>query len=162
MASQASWFARRLPNLHARYQSTASGRVGKTAAFTWKHRRAVLFGLGITYFGVGYSIVWLEARQRDFVHDNTYLFWRIYPGSIVEVRGPPSLSHLAVAPSAGEDPPRTMELWEAIKALKLAAVDPRIRGVFADFSTLSWPSSRQSEGLGLAQIEELVQAIVSA
>ncbi|PWN27673.1 hypothetical protein BDZ90DRAFT_232084 [Jaminaea rosea] len=158
-SSQASWFARRLPNAHARYQSIASSRVGRTANFTWKYRRYVFFTLGATYIGGIYALAKLEAAQRDEVKPNTYLYMKVYPGSIVEVKGPPSLSHLAVSPSAGEDPPRTMELVEIIKAIKWAEVDPRIRGLFADFSTLNWPSNRASEGLGLAQIEELMQAI---
>lgn len=82
--------------------------------------------------------------------------------AIVESRGPPSLNALLAAPSAGEDAPRVMELFEVIRGLKWAQRDERIKGIFADFSSLHVPASVAPEPLGLAQIEELVQAIVSA
>ncbi len=62
--------------------------------------------------------------------------WKIYDGSIVESRGPPSVSALINAPAAGEEAPRVMEMFEVIRALKWAQADERIKGIFADFSGL--------------------------
>ncbi|CAO1613837.1 unnamed protein product [Parajaminaea phylloscopi] len=154
-----SMFARRLPGVHARYTAFQSSRAGKATGWTWKHRRSIATGLFITYFATGYLIVKNEARKRDIVHPNTYLYMKIYPGAIVEVKGPPNLSYLLSGPTAGEDPPRIMAIHDVIRTLQWAAHDIRVRGIFADFSTLNWPSNVQSEGLGLAQIEELMTAI---
>lgn len=154
-----SAFARRLPGLHARFTSFKDSKPGQGASWAWTNRKYIFFGLTLTYVGAGYWMVKRDAAKRDFIHPNTYLVWKFYPGSIVEVKGKPSLSYLLGTPTAGEDPPRIMELYEAVRALKMAANDPRIRGLLADFSTLSWPSNVPSEGLGMAQIEELMAAI---
>lgn len=158
-ASMASYFARRLPVVHSRYTAFRGSRAGEATAWAWKHRKRIGAGLFFTYFATGYLIIQNEAKKRDTIHPNTYLYMKIYPGAIVEVKGPPSLSYLLAAPTAGEDPPRTMTLHEVVRAIKLASLDGRIRGLFADFSTLNWPSNVQSEGLGLAQIEELMTVI---
>ncbi len=93
---------------------------------------------------------------RDFIHENTYLVWKIYPGSIVEDRHPASLGNLLVgSPTPGEEAPKVLELFEAIRALKFASQDSRIKGIIADFSSLHIPSSVSPDPLGLAQIEEL-------
>lgn len=52
-----------------------------------------------------------------------------------------------------------MELFELTRALKYAQRDPRIKGLFADFSGLHVPSSVTPEPLGMAQLEELLQAV---
>lgn len=52
-----------------------------------------------------------------------------------------------------------MELFEVLRTLKWASQDPRIKGIFADFGSLHQPSSITGSPLGLAQVEELVQAI---
>ncbi|CAO1626134.1 unnamed protein product [Jaminaea pallidilutea] len=151
--------AQRFPSLYSRYQAFGASRAGTGAKWAYNHRRAIFSGLVITYFGGSYLVVQYQAKKRSVIHPNTWLYMKVYPGSIVEVRGPPSLSYLLSKPSAGEDPPRVMELIEAVQAIRTAAVLPEIRGIFADFSTLNWPSAVQNEGLGLAQIEELMAAI---
>lgn len=89
----------------------------------------------------------------------SWLLWKLHDGAIVEARSPQLLSLLRSA-NPGEDAPAVMELYDAIKSLKLAQNDPRIRGLIADFSALHAPSDSGGAPLGLAQIEELTQAIV--
>lgn len=136
-----------------------TSRTGRTTAKAWSYRRPLFFGFFATYTAVGYLKLRRDAYLRDYIHPDTYLVWKIYDGSIVESRGPPSVSALINAPAAGEEAPRVMEMFEVIRALKWAQADERIKGIFADFSGLHLPSSVAPERLGLAQIEELMQAI---
>lgn len=152
-------FAKRFPRFHATFSKYASSRVGKVATTAWTRRRPILFGVFLTYGVINYAIVKREAYLRDFVHPDTWLVLKVYPGSIVEAKTTPSLAMLLNSPSAGEDMPRVMELFELCKALKLAAKDERIKGIFADFSGLHVPSSVAPEPLGLAQLEEIVEAV---
>ncbi|WFD36303.1 hypothetical protein MCUN1_003182 [Malassezia cuniculi] len=64
-----------------------------------------------------------------------------------------------MAPTPGEEPLRVMELYEVLRTLRWAQKDARIRGIFADFSSLHVPSGISGDGLGLAQIEELRRAL---
>ncbi|GAK65522.1 protease IV sppA [Moesziomyces antarcticus] len=137
----------------------ASSRTGRTTAKAWSYRRSLLFGFFATYTAIGYLKLRRDAYLRDLIHDDTYLVWKIYDGSIVESKGPPSVSALINAPAAGEEAPRVMEMFEVIRALKWAQADQRIKGIFADFSGLHLPSSVTPNRLGLAQIEELMQAV---
>lgn len=79
--------------------------------------------------------------------------------SIVESKSAPSLQRFLSPQTSGEDPPRVMGLFEVLRTLKWASQDERIKGIFADFGSLHQPSSVPSSPLGLAQVEELVQAI---
>ncbi|KDN40013.1 hypothetical protein K437DRAFT_275822 [Tilletiaria anomala UBC 951] len=154
-----SRLARSFPRLTATFQKFSQSRAGHGGAFVWRYRRGFLIGFGLTYTALAYSIAARDRYLRDYVHDNTYLVWKIYPGAVVESRSPASLSNLLMAPSPGEDAPKVLELFEAIRALKYAQQDPRIRGIFADFSSLHVPSSVAPDPLGLAQIEELHSTI---
>lgn len=130
------------------------------AAQAWTRRRPIFFGLFLTYGVINYAIVRREAYLRDYIHPDSWLVLKVYPGSIVEAKAAPSITALLHSPSAGEDTPRVMELFELLRALKWAQKDERIRGIFADFSGLHVPSSVSPEPLGMAQLEELVEAIV--
>lgn len=154
-----SSFQRRFPRAAFVANKIITSRTGRTTAKAWSYRRPILFGFFATYTAIGYLKLKRDAYLRDFVHPDTYLVWKIYDGSIVESRGPPSVSALINAPAAGEDAPRVMEMFEVIRALKWAQADERIKGIFADFSGLHLPSSVTPNRLGLAQIEELMQAI---
>lgn len=157
----ASKFARAFPRLSASYRKFSGGRFGRTGAFFWRNRRGVFITLGLSYTGLFYLVAARDRYIRDYIHDNTYLVWKIYPGAIVETRSPAALSSILLAPNPGEETPKVLELWEAIRALKFAQQDPRIKGIFADFSSLHVPTSVSPEPLGLAQIEELQSVIVS-
>ncbi|TKY84631.1 hypothetical protein EX895_006533 [Sporisorium graminicola] len=150
---------KRFPRIAFVANKIITSRTGRTTAKAWSYRRPLLFGFFATYTAVGYLKLKRDAYLRDLIHPDTYLVWKIYDGSIVESRGPPSVSALINAPAAGEEAPRVMEMFEVIRALKWAQADERIKGIFADFSGLHLPSSVTPNRLGLAQIEELMQAI---
>ncbi|SOV02382.1 related to Signal peptide peptidase [Ustilago sp. UG-2017a] len=154
-----SFLQRRFPRAAFVANKIITSRTGRTTAKAWSYRRPLLFGFFATYTAIGYLKLKRDAYLRDFVHPDTYLVWKIYDGSIVESRGPPSVSALINAPAAGEDVPHVMEMFEVIRALKWAQADERIKGIFADFSGLHLPSSVTPNRLGLAQIEELMQVI---
>ena len=98
-----------------------------------------------------------ERARRRAGEEKTEM--KVYPGAIVECKSTPSFARLLQTPTPGEELPRQMDLFEALRAIRLARDDPRIKGLFADFSGLHIPSSVAPEPLGLAQIEELVEAI---
>ncbi|SNX86015.1 related to Signal peptide peptidase [Melanopsichium pennsylvanicum] len=150
---------KRFPRIAFVANKIITSRTGRTAGKAWSYRRPLFFGFFATYTAVGYLKLKRDAYLRDIIHPDTYLVWKIYDGSIVESRGPPSVSALINAPAAGEEAPRVMEMFEVIRALKWAQADERIKGIFADFSGLHLPSSVTPNRLGLAQIEELMQAI---
>lgn len=152
-------FARRFPRAHATFTRYASSRAGQVAASTWARRRPIFIGLFVTYGVINYAIVRREAYLRDYIHPDSWLVLKVYPGAIVEAKTAPSLTALLNSPSAGEDMPRVMELFELSRALRHAAKDARIKGIFADFSSIHIPSSVTPEPLGMAQMEELVEAI---
>ncbi|WFD05785.1 hypothetical protein MVES1_001119 [Malassezia vespertilionis] len=70
-----------------------------------------------------------------------------------------SFDQLLVPPSPGDEPPRVMELYEVLRALKWAQRDERVRGIVADFSALHVPPTVAPQRLGLAQMEEILQAL---
>lgn len=152
-------FQKRFPRMAFVANKVITSRTGRTTARAWSYRRPLLFGFFATYTAVGYLKLKRDAYLRDLIHPDTYLVWKVYDGAIVESRGPPSVSALINAPAAGEEAPRVMEMFEVIRALKWAQADDRIKGIFADFSGLHLPSSVTPNRLGLAQIEELMQAI---
>ncbi|EST09578.1 Peptidase S49 [Kalmanozyma brasiliensis GHG001] len=154
-----SAFQKRFPRMAFVANKVISSRTGRTTAKAWSYRRPLLFGFFATYTAIGYLKLKRDAYLRDIIHPDTYLVWKIYDGSIVESRGPPSVSALINAPAAGEEAPRVMEMFEVIRALKWAQADDRIKGIFADFSGLHLPSSVTPNRLGMAQIEELMQAV---
>ncbi|CDW94038.1 hypothetical protein [Sporisorium scitamineum] len=158
-ARMPSSLQKRFPRIAFVANKIITSRTGRTTAKAWSYRRPLLFGFFATYTAVGYLKLKRDAYLRDLIHPDTYLVWKIYDGSIVESRGPPSVSALINAPAAGEEAPHVMEMFEVIRALKWAQADERIKGIFADFSGLHLPSSVTPNRLGLAQIEELMQAI---
>ena len=154
-------FAKRFPRLSASFQKYSSTRMGRVTSTAWTRRRPILVGLAITYGLVNYAVVRRDAYLRDYIHPDSWLVLKVYPGSIVECKSTPNLVALLSSPSAGEDRAVTLELFEVCRALKWAMRDERIRGIFADFSGLHVPSSVAPEPLGMAQLEELVESIVS-
>jgi signal peptide peptidase SppA len=153
-------FARRFPSIHARYTQAASSRVGRSTSYVWQRRRPIFIGLAVTYGVVNYLALRYQANKRDTIKPESWLVLKVHPGSIVECRSTTSLAQqLLHKPSPGEEPPRIMELFELCQALRWAANDDRVRGIFADFSGLHIPGAVTPSGLGAAQIEELVEAL---
>jgi signal peptide peptidase SppA len=151
--------ARRFPGLHGRYERARSSRFGRISSTIWTRRRPILLTLAVSYGVINYALVKRDAYIRDHIHPDSWLVMKVYPGAIVECKSQPSIARLLQTPTPGEDLPRQMDLFETLRAIKWARDDPRIKGLFADFSGLHIPSSVAPESLGLAQIEELVEAI---
>ncbi|PWN38022.1 uncharacterized protein FA14DRAFT_104821, partial [Meira miltonrushii] len=148
--------ARRFPGLHGRYERARSSRFGRMSSTFWTRRRPILITLAVSYGVINYALVKRDAYIRDHIHPDSWLVMKVYPGAIVECKSTPSLARLLSTPTPGEDLPRQMDLFETLRAIKWARDDPRIKGLFADFSGLHVPSSVVPESLGLAQIEELI------
>lgn len=105
-----------------------------------------------------FAVLSYKRRQKQIVHPDSWLFWNLHGNSVVEVKPDFNVGDL-LGPVAGEMP-QPIELFEAIRALNYAAADPRIVGLFADFSNIHNPGGMGGPGLGLAQMEELSAAIV--
>lgn len=163
--ASAGAFAKRFPRLQANMQKYASSRAGKATAMAWKYKRRVFIGLGISYGIINYLAQRRNIIGRDTVRPDTWLFVKVHPGSIVDAKST-GVNIQAVLSnsnsSSGEEKPSVMELFDVIKALKWAGRDESIKGLYADFSGLHIPSSVTPNRLGMAQLEELVEAVVSA
>ena len=140
-------FSRRFPRF-----SAAAGSI-------WHRRKPIAIGVVVGGAACQYAALRWNEMIRDTVWADTVLVWKVYDGAIVEARETPSFGRLLMTPSPGEEPPRVMELYEVLRALRWAQKDPRIRGIFADFSSLHVPSGVPGTRLGLAQIEELSRAL---
>jgi hypothetical protein len=160
-APPAGMFAKRFPRASATFQRYSSSRAGRIAGIAWNRKRPIFLVLGLSYAALNYAVVRAEAIKRDTVHPDTWLVVKVHPGSIVDCKSATNLTALITSPSAGEDKATVMELVDVMRALRMASGDDRIKGIFADFSGLHIPSSVSPASLGLAQLEELVEAIVS-
>ena len=112
---------------YARFQGT---RTYRSYAFVARHRKSLLFGASLLYLGTSYTTALLAARKRDKIHDDTFLYWKIHDGSIVEAKSSATtLSNLLFSSGGGSDePPRVMTLFEVVKGLNWAMADDRIVG----------------------------------
>lgn len=152
--------ARRFPKTYARADRLAQSRWGAWTRTAWTRRRPIALALVLTSVGVRYALARREEARRDYVWPDTYLVWKVHDGCIVESRRPPSIKQLMAPVAPGDEPPRVMELYEVLHALRWAQRDERIRGIVADFSSLHVPTAVAPERLGLAQTEEILQALV--
>ncbi|GAA6013233.1 hypothetical protein JCM10207_000827 [Rhodosporidiobolus poonsookiae] len=143
-----------------------STRIGNSRGFrfasgAWRYKGLVAGGLSIAYAALLWESEKRKAHKRDAIHDNTYLYWKIYDGGIVEAKSAGSnLNYLLSSQNASpHEPPRVMELFDVIRTIKFIESDDRIRGIIADFSSTSVPSV-PSYNLGLAQLEEVQDALL--
>ncbi|KAH9444610.1 hypothetical protein MJO28_013360 [Puccinia striiformis f. sp. tritici] len=147
--------------LRARWNRISSSRVGSGVKFAYHWRRPLLFGLGASFFVSRYYYARYQKGKRDRIEPGTYLVWRLYDGAIVEYpSNQTNLSMLLGSSGDGTEPPRVMTLYDAIRTIKFAEGDDRIVGLIADMSSTNAPSVNQDLPLGLAQIEELQNAIL--
>ena len=111
--------------LYARFQGT---RTYRAYSFVSKRRRPLLFGAALLYFGTVYTKATINARKRDKIADSTFLYWKIYDGSIVEAKTAATAISLLFSGSGGgsDEPARVMTLFEVVKALSWAQRDDRI------------------------------------
>ncbi|KAJ8292309.1 Protease 4 [Rhodotorula toruloides] len=152
---------------HSASSGSLVSRIGSSRGYryaqaAWRWKGLVLGGVAVTYAVVSWNAEKAKARKRDTIHPNTYLYWKIYDGGIVEAKSAGSnLNYLLSSSQRGapEEPPRVMELFEVIRTIKFVENDDRIKGIIADFSHTSIPSV-PSYNLGLAQLEEIQDALL--
>ncbi|GAA5935009.1 hypothetical protein JCM10213_000618 [Rhodosporidiobolus nylandii] len=135
----------------------------------WHNKGLLAAGVGGIYVWALYDVSAAEwenekrkAAERDTIHDNTYLYWKIYDGGIVEAKSAGSSLNYLLSSSQGgspDEPPRVMTLFDVIRTIKFIEADDRIRGIIADFSSTSVPTV-PSYILGLAQLEEIQDALL--
>lgn len=146
--------------LRSQWNRLASSRIGQGARLTYTWRRPILFGVGVSVFIGRYYYSKYQAAKRDFIHPDTYLVWRLYDGAVVEYpSNQTNLSMLLGSSGEGSDPPRVMTLYDAVRTLQYIQADDRIIGLIADMSSTNAPTVSQNIPLGLAQIEELQEAL---
>ncbi|KAI8456846.1 hypothetical protein BY996DRAFT_4579107 [Phakopsora pachyrhizi] len=146
--------------LRTQWSRLSTSRVGKGVQFGYSWRRPIIFGFGVGVFIGRYYYLKYQAAKRDFVHPDTYLIWRLYDGAIVEYpSNQTNLSMLLGSSGEGSEPPRVMTLYDAIRTIKFIEADDRITGLVADMSSTNAPSVNNDIPLGLAQIEEIQEAL---
>ena len=110
----------------ARFQQT---RTYRSFNYVRTHRRGILLGASLLYFGVSYTSAVMKARKRDRIHDSTYLYFNIYDGAIVESKSNANvLSNLLFSSGGGgsDEPARIMTIFDVVRTLNWAARDDRI------------------------------------
>lgn len=95
------------------------------------HLRTLLTVLPrLTFSPRRYQTEKAHARKRDAVPDKTVLYWKLYDGGIVEAKSAGSNLNYLLSSSRGagapEEPPRVMELFDVIRAIKFVEQDDRI------------------------------------
>ncbi|GAA5845338.1 hypothetical protein JCM11251_008000 [Rhodosporidiobolus azoricus] len=146
----------------SRWHRLTSSRPARIAGGAYRWKGLIGGAVAITYLGLAWRAEKRRARERDEIHDNTYLYWKIYDGGIVEAKSAGSNLNYLLSSSQGgspEEPPRVMELFDVVRTIKFIESDDRIRGIIADFSSTSVPSV-PSYNLGLAQLEEIQDALL--
>ncbi|KAG0265543.1 hypothetical protein DFQ27_000550 [Actinomortierella ambigua] len=124
------------------------------------HGKKIFFGAFLLYTAAGVYVNYRQQKIRDTIPPNTVLHWKITDGSIVETTTDKGyLRKIMKAASADGTPSPTVSLLDVVKAIKSAKDDPRIVGIMANFSTGDATQQNAQPGLGLAQIQELRQAI---
>lgn len=113
----------------ARYQAFQGTRAFKGFSFVKKYRRSFLFGAFVIYTSYSYTAAALHARKRDKIRDSTYLYWKIYDGSIVEAKSSTTvLNSLLFSGGTGgsDEPARVMTIFDVVRTLNWAMRDDRI------------------------------------
>lgn len=113
----------------ARYQAFQGSRIFRGASFVNKYRRSFLFGAFVIYTSYSYTTAALHARKRDRIRDNTYLYWKIYDGSIVEAKSSTTVLNSLIfsgGPGGSDEPARIMTIFDVVRTLNWAMRDDRI------------------------------------
>lgn len=119
----------RAGRFRARYQAFQGTRLFKGFNFVNKYRRSFLFGAFTIYTTYSYTAAALHARKRDRIRDSTYLYWKIYDGSIVEAKSSTTvLNSLLFSGGTGgsDEPARIMTIFDVVRTLNWAMRDDRI------------------------------------
>jgi hypothetical protein len=107
-------------------------------------QRSIIFGLFSTYSLVSYIRAKAEVAKREEIHPESYLYWKIYPGSIVEAQSTASsltslVNSAQAGGEAGQGPAKIMTLFEVVTTLKSLAGDDRIVIVVLSLSSPHGP-----------------------
>ncbi|EGF99057.1 putative protease IV sppA [Melampsora larici-populina 98AG31] len=158
--SSSSPDTKKTSRIRSQWNRLSSSRIGQGARLTYTWRRPILFGVGVSVFIGRYYYSKYQAAKRDFIQPDTYLVWRLYDGAVVEYpSNQTNLSMLLGSSGEGSEPPRVMTLYDAVRTLQFVQADDRIIGLIADMSSTNAPTVSQNIPLGLAQIEELQEAL---
>lgn len=137
----------------------STNAIKQTASRVWAHRRGIFIGVFMAGVITQFGVVRYRQIKADTVLPDTYLTWRVFDGSIVEVKTPPTIGMLLGAPSSGDQPVRVLALDQVVETLRRAKDDDRIRGIIGDFSSLHVPRFVMKRPLSLAQSEEVLAAL---
>ncbi|GAA5995641.1 uncharacterized protein JCM10292_005296 [Rhodotorula paludigena] len=143
-------------------QRIGNSRGFRYASAGWRWRGTILGGLAVGYAVFAWNAEKRRARKRDAIPEQSYLYWKLYDGGIVEAKSAGSNLNYLLSSSQGgapEEPPRVMTIFDVVRTIKFIENDDRVRGIIADFSHTSIPSV-PSYNLGLAQLEEVQDALL--
>ncbi|KAJ1949630.1 hypothetical protein FBU59_001057 [Linderina macrospora] len=141
-----------------------SGLLKRSARIMWRYKKTTLFAAGLAYFVYRQQHKQHKQSAQVQIIDGTMLAWRIHEGSIIEAPEPMSfeLSWLSRAIRKLSGTSDEMSVLRALMTLEMAAADPRIKGLVVKLGP-SPDSAEQSNstgaGLGIAQVQELRQAL---
>ncbi|KAJ2724460.1 hypothetical protein GGI07_001972 [Coemansia sp. Benny D115] len=146
--------------------SSSAGMFRRSAHLLWRHKKKTLFVVGIAYWYASKQLEKARESARNTIIDGTVLTWRINSGSIVECREPMGInsgSLLGILLKALTGGRREITMLQALAALERAADDPRIKSLIVSVAPeiSNGKGGRQSisTGLGMAQVQELRQAL---
>ena len=98
----------------------------RTASRVWAYRRPIIVSVIVVGMITRGTLISMQQQANDFVHPDTYLTWRVFDGSIVEVRQAQSIGQLLAQPTPGDQPVRILELHQVVETLRRAKDDARI------------------------------------
>ncbi|KAJ3308178.1 hypothetical protein HDU76_004089 [Blyttiomyces sp. JEL0837] len=118
--------------------------------------RRALLGIGILYVGLNYYRMAKKNKELLTINDGTILTWRLDKTYVMETaREATSIIESVSRMNIG------ITLLDALKVLRWAKDDDRVVGMVIDLSTAGARSSGSGRpGLGMAQVQELREAII--
>ncbi|KAJ1963597.1 hypothetical protein GGI12_001954 [Dipsacomyces acuminosporus] len=148
--------------------SGSRGFLRQAMRTAWRYKKTTLFVAGVAYFALRQKQkkTGKEAKQLALV-DGTVIGWRITDGSIIEAPEPQKsgmgwitkLSRLLSGTS------HEITMLDALMALEMAADDPRVKSLVVKMGpgpgAGGGSENSVSAGLGIAQIQELRQALAT-
>ncbi|KAJ1718571.1 hypothetical protein LPJ53_006446, partial [Coemansia erecta] len=142
-----------------------AGIFARSGRFLWRHKKTTLLVSGMAYLALKYKVDAALKELDSKVIDGTDLIWHINHGSIVESTipsrmGPGLVGKLLKKLTGGTN---EITMLDALVSLEMAADDRRIKSLIVrvtpDLSNGNKGTEPLSVGLGIAQVQELRQAI---
>ncbi|KAI8320867.1 hypothetical protein GQ54DRAFT_317865 [Martensiomyces pterosporus] len=143
-----------------------NGLLRQAVRVVWRYKKTTLFVAGVAYFALRQKQK-KDKKTKDIdIIDGTMLGWRITNGSIIEAQEPQQfgvgwIGKLAKMLSGSSN---EISMLKALMALEMAADDPRVKGLVVKLGHAPGSSATDSgvsAGLGIAQIQELRQALAT-